>query len=362
MSPSLPAPTSIRSRRHRRRLPPPLPTARRAPAPPQPAATGHPALAGAAAAPQRKTSDILAALLTWIDGIGESGLDGHDLRELGFKDGNLTVDDERTGKHWNFQDITLSLERPHGGGVIVTVGSSNPERPWGLTASIKPTRDGYRSIELEARHVAASDLLLAARLDDGNLEANLPLSASLRGEIGPDGVPHAWPAGSSPIPASSATPTTPTAASISTMPSSSSIGMRRTASWSVPFQIISGGNRITLLSEVRAPEQAGGIWLFKIGGGTIVLNSPNLAGDPLVLNRIAFSGQFDPANKRFMVEGGDIGNTDVGVAMSGKADYSSGDLRLAAGVAATRMSVDALKRLWPVFVAPKVRDWFIDAS
>src|SRR3984957_16248281 len=156
-----------------------------APAPPQPAATGHPAIAGVAAAPQRKTSEILAALLTWIDGIGETGLDGHDLRELGLKDGNLTVDDARTGKHWNFQDITLSLERPHGGGVIVTVGSSNAERPWGLTASIKPARDGSRSIELEARHVAASDLLLAARLDDGNLEANLPLSASLRGEFGP---------------------------------------------------------------------------------------------------------------------------------------------------------------------------------
>ena len=58
------------------------------------------ARAAAAAAPQRKTSEILAALLTWIDGIGETGLDGHDLRELGLKDGNLTVDDERTGKHW----------------------------------------------------------------------------------------------------------------------------------------------------------------------------------------------------------------------------------------------------------------------
>ena len=49
---------------------------------------------------------------------------------------------------------------------------------------------------------------------------------------------------------------------------------------------------------------------------------------------------------------------EVGVAMSGNADYSSGELRLTAGFAGTRMSVDALKRLWPVFVSPKVRDWF----
>ena len=90
---------------------------------------------------------MFAALLSWIDGIGETGLDGHDLRELGLKNGNLTVDDERTGKHWTFQDISLSVERPHGGGVEVSVGSDNPARPWGLDAAVTPTRQGYRRIQ-----------------------------------------------------------------------------------------------------------------------------------------------------------------------------------------------------------------------
>jgi hypothetical protein len=44
--------------------------------------------------------------------------------------------------------------------------------------------------------------------------------------------------------------------------------------------------------------------------------------------------------------------------MSGNADYATGNLRLAAGMAATRMNSEALKKLWPTFVAPKVRDWF----
>ena len=43
------------------------------------------------------------AVLAWLDGIGQSGLDGHDLRELGLKNGTLTVDDQRTGKRWSFQ-------------------------------------------------------------------------------------------------------------------------------------------------------------------------------------------------------------------------------------------------------------------
>jgi len=138
-----------------------------------PSSAGATATASAAA-PQRHATEAFAALLSWIDGIGETGLDGHDLRELGLKDGSLTVDDARTGKRWAFKDISLSLERPHGGGIVITVGSSNAEQPWGLSAAITPLRDGSRMIELEGRHVAAGDLLLAARFDDGNLDTNLP--------------------------------------------------------------------------------------------------------------------------------------------------------------------------------------------
>ncbi len=306
----------------------------------------------------RPPTDSIAALLSWLDGIGQSGLDGHDLRELGLKDGKLTVDDERTGKRWTFEDISLSIQRPRSGGIVVTVGSANRDHPWGLTASIKPMDGGFRSIALEARQVSADDLLLASRLGNGTLQFNVPLSASLRGVIGPNGVPqsltgrvvadpgyfndgdsadgridldHAefkinWDAGSRVL--------------------------------TVPFQILSGGNRITLLGQVEAPAQSPGPWQFRIGGGSIVLNSSAEQGDPLVLNNIAISGRFDPVKKRFAVEHGEIGNGDVGVALSGNADYSSGDLHLAAGLAATRMSGDALKRLWPIFIVPKVRDWF----
>jgi hypothetical protein len=70
------------------------------------------------------------------------------------------------------------------------------------------------------------------------------------------------------------------------------------------------------------------------------------------------TGHFDPINKRLTVDQSDFGNADIGVALSGTADYSTGNLRLGSGVAATRMSADSLKKLWPAFVAPKVRDWF----
>jgi hypothetical protein len=308
--------------------------------------------------PQRASSDIFAALLNWIDGIGESGLDGHELRELGLKDGNVTVDDERTGKQWSFKDITLSLERPRGGGVVVTLGSDNAARPWGLTASIKPGRDGAHSIALEARHVAASDLILAGRIGNGTIETNLPLSASLRGEIGADGVPQ------------SLTGRIVADAGFFSSGDDGRIDLDRAEiklDWdsgnrllSMPIQVIAGHNHITLLGEVRAPDQVGSTWQYRVGGGSIVINSSANAGDALVLNRIAVIGHYDASKHIFSIDNGDIGNSDVGVAISGKMEAANGDIHVAAGIAGTRMPVDSLKRLWPVFVVPKVREWFVE--
>jgi hypothetical protein len=128
----------------------------------------------------------------------------------------------------------------------------------------------------------------------------------------------------------------------------------------MPLQFISGHNRLTLLGEVRAPEQVGGTWQYRVGGGSIVLNSSASASDALVLNRIAVIGHYDASKHLFSVDNGDIGNSDVGVAISGRMEPANGDFHVAAGLAATRMPVESLKRLWPVFVVPKVRDWFLE--
>ena len=51
---------------------------------------------------------------------------------------------------------------------------------------------------------------------------------------------------------------------------------------------------------------------------------------------------------------------DVSIALSGSFDFG-GEPRLALGIAGNQMPVAALKRLWPVFIAPKVRDWLVAA-
>ena len=204
-SPSLPAPTSIRSRPLRCRSPrPPRCCARRrrnAKQSPQTAAIDRAAAAPvrqaavpAADAPQRpphRASDIFAALLSWIDGIGETGLDGHELRELGSK---TAISPSTTSAPASTGRSRISASASSGATAAASCSLSArtiPQRPWGLTASIKPTRKGYRSIELEGRQRLGKRP--AAGVSSRRWAYCKPTCRCRRacsGEIGPDGVPQ----------------------------------------------------------------------------------------------------------------------------------------------------------------------------
>ena len=134
----------------------------------------------------------------------------------------------------------------------------------------------------------------------------------------------------------------------------------------VPFKVTAGAARYTLRSEFAAPAQPGGNWMFALGGGWIVLDPPAPNDEGLILKRVVVRGSIDPDKQRITLEHGDLGTKELGsqddkdvtIALSGKLDYGA-EPRLAIGIAGNQMSAGAFKRLWPVFVAPKVRDWVV---
>jgi hypothetical protein len=349
-------------------------------------ASSNPAITGATLAPARLVAPIttvaapqvatpapstvpaarggvpeFAALIAWIESLDAGGLDGRDLTEIGLKGGNLTVDDQRNGKQWTFTNIDLSVTRPKGGGIAVTLGSEGVERPWQMRAAMTPGQQGHRIIDIDTQKVSAKDLMLAMRWSTDQYEPDLPLSARIRADIGPDGIPSMIdgrivvdkgtiidlddPLGRIPIDRAEI-----------------SLDWDATRQALVmPFQIVSGGNRITLLAQFDSPREAGGTWGLKVSGGTIMLASAApVDTSPLILNRFLVKLRVDPNKQRIDVEQGEFGNADLGIALSGGIDLSSDDPRLTLGVAGTRMSVAAMKRLWPICAAPKVRAWVED--
>jgi hypothetical protein len=96
---------------------------------------------------------------------------------------------------------------------------------------------------------------------------------------------------------------------------------------------------------------------MKVTGGTVVLAAATNDPSPIVLNRFLLRARLDPEKQRIEIEQGEFGNMDIGLMLSGQIDLANGDPRLDIGVAGSRMSVAAMKRIWPAFMAPKVRNW-----
>ncbi len=330
------------------------------PAVPMAASTAVARSAGAASAGHAGVSD-LAALLAWIERLDASGLDGRDLAEIGLKGGNLSVDDARNGKQWTFTNIDLSVTRPKGGGIAVALGSEGSERPWLMRAAMTPGQHGQRIIHIEAQKVSTKDLMLAMRMSDGQYEPDLPLSARIRADIGTDGIPRML-EGRILVDNGFIIDLDDPHARIPIDRAEISLDWDATRKTLVmPFQVVSGGNRITLLAQCEAPREAGGAWGLTVTGGTVMLASAKpLDSSALILNRFLLRLRVDPNKQHIDIEQGEIGNMDLGVALSGSVDFSSDDPRLALGIAGTRMPVSAMKRLWPAFAASKVRSWVED--
>lgn len=314
----------------------------------------------------------VAGMLAWIDSLGATGLDGHDLRELGLKNGNLTVDDRRSGKRWTFDQINASLTRPEQGGVIFRLESDNRERPWVISAAMRPLGDGIRAVGIEARKVSARDIMLALRLNEGGFDVDLPLSASVRAEIDAEGTPQVV-QGQLVVDAGTIVNNNGERLEIAIDQADFRFNWdARRRVLLVPFQIHSAGNQFTLRAAFEAPAEAGGAWIMTLMRGDQVIDPVILraAGgadqEGFALNRANVRARIDLAHKRVDLEQGDFRRIDtrathnVGVAVTGRLDYSGPEPHLAFGVAATRMPLSVMTRLWPVFTAADVRTWVLE--
>ena len=327
---------------------------------------------GTDAAPQGAFSaefDNIAGMMARLDAVGETGLDGHDLRELGLKNGNLVVDDRRNGKRWTFDGINASLTRPRQGGVVFRLESDNPQRPWVISAAMRPMADGMRAIGIEARKVSTRDIMLAMRLNAGDVDIDLPLSASIRADVAADGTPQLV-QGQLIVDAGTIADRDNERVSLNIDRADFRFNWdARRRSLVVPFQVHSGGNQFTMRATLEGSPEQNGTWLLGVTRGDSVIDpiivAPGATADDegIAINRVAVRARIDTNRKRIELEQGDFSRIDtrpshnIGIAVTGSLDYAGAEPHIAFGVAGTRMPMSALKRLWPLFAAVAVRNW-----
>ena len=310
----------------------------------------------ATASPNTATGGLLAGL-DWLDSLSLTGLDGQNLNEIGLKNGVLVVDDQQRGNKWTFDNISLSLRRPSGGGVALSVGEEG-KRAWSLRVLVGPPENGVRTVDVRADKLRTSNILLALRLKDMTYNADLPLSGEVKAEISRDGLPtylHGKLTMGGGTIIDTDTPDYPMAIDQAEMSLEWDASRRVLVA---PFKVVSGANRITLLAHLEPPNDNIQDWQLGFSGGTVLLGGVN-DEPPLIFNRIAVGFRFDTVGKRVLLTQADFSNGEIGVAGTGSIDYS-GEPRIKLGFAGTPMSATALKRVWPALIVPEVREWIVE--
>ena len=311
-----------------------------------------------ASTPEPTGAERFVGLIAWLDQISTRGFDGQGLGEIGLKNGVLKVDDLRTDKHWLFEHINFSVNRP-GQGISIRLSSEDEARPWSLAASIRPVGVQRRLISIDLKQVSTKDLFLATRIGSGQFHADVPLTGSIRAEIGPDSLPRIV---EGKIIAGSGLIGDPEDVGGHFRIDRADVTLDWDAqrrNLTMPFQIFAGANRFTLISRFDAPTGPQEPWRAIVTGGSVVLADGVSDPKAIVLNKILLRANVDLDRKRIELVQGDIAGGPIAAYLSGSVDFS-GEPRLKAGVAMTPMSASIAKKVWPVFVATKVRNWVVE--
>ena len=228
-----------------------------------------------------------------------------------------------------------------------------------MQASIRPNGGGARTVSLDASTVSVRDLMLAMRVNGGSMEADGYISGSLRGEVAADGTPdiatgHLMLVKGEIIDSSSPDFRIPIDRAEMTFDWSNA-----QHALAMPFQLVTGGTRFTLIARAEAPRELAGNWALGLSGGSVVLSPTRPDDEPVLLNRIVMRGARSgrAASQHRSGRGLRQGRRPRHV---GRLDFSTPDPRLAIGLATRNVTFAAFKQLWPPFINPPVRQWVME--
>lgn len=321
-------------------------------------------------APRAKTETPPAAradpllfpeIAEWLARLEKTGIDGIALAEVGLDRGTLTVESDTPGKSWKFENINFSLRRPSAGGVTFRLSSGAGGSPWEINASIGAAIEGVRAVDIIADRVVPNDLINAAGFGDNDFYASTPVSGLLRAQIGVDGKLI-----------SSTFRILAGKGEVGNVADErgrfqideAQVNVRFDAQRRLflidPFQISGGQNRVIFVGVIEPPKSNTAVWTFAVPQGAIALATGRINEQQLSLDQVTFRGQYDAQYKKLTIDEGVLRGTTAGLALSGAIDFAGDAPMFQLGLAADRMPVSALKRLWPAPVAPGTRTWVLE--
>lgn len=311
--------------------------------------------ADVASAPLQAPGDMSASgVLNAVDAlmVAAGSIDAVEVR-----DATLAIHDKALGRDAAYHDIKLAIRRTSvEGGVAVSVAAGMGS----VNATIERREDGARLIDIQAKDIALRDLVasFAPRANPPDLTATI--NALGRASIDVNGTVRQ-----------------------ATLNVTSAGGSWRLDPKVRPFEFDQarldlrwdGATRTVLVERaalgagtgsavfqgrMTPPPPDGGDWMIELDAPGMTLGGPTLQDPPLQLDHASIRARYNPQTRRLGFDKAEFSGPTAGVMLAGSVTFSQGAPGIGLGLVAQRMSVTAMKRLWPFFAVPPLRAWFED--
>ncbi|MDE1569498.1 DUF3971 domain-containing protein [Aquabacter sp. P-9] len=336
-----------------------------APAPPvvapaQSSAPGAPAVPAANGAAGMDPL-VLRVLAQWMEDLDNGVFDGGALREIGIRDATVEVENESNGRRVTFDDISISLNRPDGGGAVLTFSTEGPSGTASLTAGVGPVTGNERSLTFEVKNVETEDLVHAFTQDWKRFYMDMPLNASVSARIARDGRVLAGEAhvelgagqiGNGEDPQERFV--------LDYMKLGLKLDPARRIITIDPLGAGKNANIVALTGEITVPATAGAEWPYVLRQQKVLFAGPEMPDPPLVMDTVSVTGRYVPADKRLMFDTGTLAGPTGSLTFAGMVDFGMDVPTIKLNATGSRMPASTVRRFWPVSIAPPARAYVLE--
>lgn len=265
-------------------------------------------------------------------------------------------------QRWSLFDVTLVADLDESGGFDTTVSGASAQGRWTLTARRHRDAEGRTTVDVDGADISLVDFA-GVQFPGFDMESNFYPAVRLRfgaagglelaeGRIGLGaGLVRFGPNRTDRVTVDQAE------LAVAWRPVERELDVTR-------LVVKSGDTRFSLNGRVVPPAEPTGDWRVTLIPTEIALLPVGVAGEPILVNRGQLAFLVSPGRALIDIEPSvlswRVGERDRSLKLSGAVDFVRIDPSLRLQLELSEVDAGDVARLWPIWVAPPARSWFLD--
>lgn len=278
---------------------------------------------------------------------------------VGIAHGRLVIADRAADQTRVYEGLDFALDKSDGGRNF-SLSAEGPNGTWSISAKASGNPGGVRRLDMAVKNISIDEVLLATGLRKIGVDFDMPISSTFALVLAPDGgltqVVGNVALGAGYMRLDDPNDEPKMIDSINTVfhwdRSTRHIAIDK-------LRLRAGGTGLAMKGTIVPPVREGEAWQIVIANsGKEVFGAVRPGQAPIVLTQFGFGAHLSLSRKVLVIDRLAFGGPECSFAMSGNIDWKDGPhIRLGAAIGPTQGMVAV--RLWPSFIVPPARIWFL---